>query len=318
MATETPRPPLPFGTPSRLPTSSAGRTGGPVDEPKALTDIKSLFTDYDRPEGAGARNVFTELTVRGAIGSEMPTRIMDRDVTDQRRYRTPFVLTCQSWIERQRYILAAINPSEVQWTMAQRAAVQKVYMGEIMHVWKDKIRGTYFDEPSITFNFQSGNIMPIRELPYKQSGTARQPVPHTEVEYGTAQAGTALGQRVVQRRVATFTNVPKLVEDSSETQPRVPGGLQNFYEFLQLVDEQKILDDGTINYVYIMYNSRIFPEITLAGLFTPDGTSWTDSSNDPNQIGSWSARFTVYDSFPRLNDYNALIKFFQDAGFARV
>lgn len=277
--TRTPQPSLPFGTPSRLPTSSAGRKLGSPTEPNAITDVVSLLGKQYKP-----------LTIRGALGADLPKEAMERGAAVSRRFRRPFVLTCQKWIEQQRYILASVNPSDVQWTMAQRSAAQKTYIGEILHVWKNRVRNTFFDEPSIRFTFQSGNIMPIREKPY---------VPAIRPAYGTTEAV----------RVQN-------VNDPDET-PRVPGGLQNFYEFLQLVDEQKILDDGSVNYVYIMYNSRIFPNITLAGLFTPEGTSWTDSAQEPNQVGSWSAQFTVYDSFPRLNDYEALVKFFQDAGFAQ-
>ncbi len=114
----------------------------------------------------------------------------------------------------------------------------------------------------------------------------------------------------------------KKIPDPSETAPVVPEGLNNFYEFLQLVDEQKILNtpgqEGDINFVYIVYNSRIFPNLTLSGLFTPDGVSWTDTADDPNNINSWTANFTVYDSFPRLNDLTGLVKFFKASGFGRI
>ena len=58
--------------------------------------------------------------------------------------------------------------------------------------------------------------------------------------------------------------------------------------------------------------------MTLAGLFTPEGTSWTDSAGDPNQVGGWSATFTVYDSYPRLNDKSGLVRVFEDAGWGRI
>ena len=54
-------------------------------------------------------------------------------------------------------------------------------------------------------------------------------------------------------------------------------------------------------------------------LFTPDGVSWTDSADNPNQVMSWSAQFTVYDSYPKLSqNLETLIRFFKTAGFGRI
>jgi hypothetical protein len=82
--------------------------------------------------------------------------------------------------------------------------------------------------------------------------------------------------------------------------PVVPEGLNNFYEFMALVDEVKVLDDGRANLVYIDYNSLIFPKIRLWGFFTPNGISFSDKASNPATVNSWTASFTVYKSEPNL------------------
>jgi hypothetical protein len=80
----------------------------------------------------------------------------------------------------------------------------------------------------------------------------------------------------------------------------VPEGLNNFYEFMSLVDEVKVLDDGRANLCYIDYNSLIFPSIRLWGFWQPSGISFSDSAVNHAQVNEWSASFTVYKSFPEL------------------
>lgn len=279
----TPPPPLPFGSPGQYKETLANQQARGIkpvtpDTMEGVRDVRDLLGSA----------IYSELALRGEIGTPPATQQINGDMM-----RQPFVLTCQEWLEKQRYLIAAVNPSEVQWRLPQRAAAQKTRGGEIVHYWRDRFRGTYYDEPQLTITFQSGNIMPIRERP---------PV--------KTYAAETLG---------TIANVGvRYKTDASETTPKVPQGLRNFYEFLELVDTQKILDSGDVNLVYIIYNSRQFPNMTLSGLFTPEGVGWSDSSSDPNQVSSWSANFTVYDSFPRLNEAAAMIKMFEQAGWGRI
>jgi len=143
-----------------------------------------------------------------------------------------------------------VNPSDVSWTMAQRSQEQKTKAGTVLHVWNDNERKTYFDEPVLTINFQSGNILPTRSL--------------------------------------------------LDFQGTIPEGLVNFYEFMALVDEVKVLDDGRANLCYIKYNSLIFPSITLWGFWQPQGISFSDQASNHAQVNNWSASFTVYKSTPEL------------------
>jgi hypothetical protein len=142
------------------------------------------------------------------------------------------------------------NPSDVSWTLQQRSVEQKTKAGTVLHVWNDNDRKTYFNEPVLTFNLQSGNILPSRSI--------------------------------------------------LDPRGSITEGLDNFYEFMALVDEVKVLDDGRANLCYIDYNSLIFPSIRLWGFWQPSGISFSDSASSHAQVNSWTASFTVYKSFPEL------------------
>jgi len=113
----------------------------------------------------------------------------DSSVDTSYRKRLPFIMTRESWLtadyagtgdidvaairaaaERESsmglvsgsYIVANINPSEVSFRLALRSTEQKVRGGTVTHTWFDRTRGTFFDEPVLSFTFQSGNCMPVR------------------------------------------------------------------------------------------------------------------------------------------------------------
>lgn len=300
--TRTPRPPLPFGSTAELDQTLTGAPPDPAADQARQQTINQL-------RDLVGEDFKSELSLRGDLGATTRTAASAHGANSVSNMpRTPFILTCQQWITDQRYIIASVNPSDVQWRLPQRASAQKTRVGEIVHYWRDRFRGTFFDEPQLTITFQTGNIMPMRTKPL--------------IDVGVQDIGTIRSPRyfngVRQEDEVKVLSRPVKAPDPSETKPTVPPGLDNFYEFLQLVDEQKILENGDINYVYLIYNSRIFPNMTLAGLFTPEGTSWTDSAGDPNQVGGWSATFTVYDSYPRLNDKSGLVRVFEDAGWGRI
>jgi hypothetical protein len=301
-----PPPPLPFGSSANLPKALAAPFSGNVSFAEDLATVRDVTSLV-------GVQIFDQMSATGDIGAQAESGHIAADGMT----RQPWILTCQSWIDTQRYLIARVNPSEVQWRMPQRSAVQKTRIGEILHVWRDRFRGTYYDEPQLTITFQSGNVMAMREKPLIFDPNNPQLVPTNQFERGARSLLGEISGAIAGANSPQFKSVPGLKPDPSETEPNVPDGLHNFYQFLALVDEQKILNSGDINYCYIVYNSRLFPNLTLAGLFTPDGVSWSDSANDPNQVSNWSANFTIYDSYPRLNDLNTLETFFRSAGFGR-
>ncbi len=78
------------------------------------------------------------------------------------RFGTPMVITTENLASQDRYIVFWSGPSNTQWSFPMRAAQQQTRSGTILHTWRNGSRQTFFDEPTVTFNFQAGNIMPVR------------------------------------------------------------------------------------------------------------------------------------------------------------
>ena len=188
--------------------------------------------------------------------------------------RRPFMLTCQQWLDSDRnditkYLYCRVNPKSVQWTFNMRVSEQKTLAGTVQHAWRQNLgvrRNTYFSEPKLSITFQSGNIMPV---------------------------------------------VPERFNNPTQKQREIkmPSGLGTFYRFVDLLGASRIVENGgdrAANVVYIMYTSRLYPSIVLAGMFDPEGFTFTDSANDPNQV-EWTSSFTVYDSYPRFDNASMLI-----------
>jgi len=77
-------------------------------------------------------------------------------------YRYPFEITCDSWSEQAKTILWKCNPGEAVYQLKQRASVQPIKSGSAYYYWPDIKRKTSWDEPTVQYTFQTGNIRPIR------------------------------------------------------------------------------------------------------------------------------------------------------------
>lgn len=118
----------------------------------------------------------------------------------------------------------------------------------------------------------------------------------------TFQSGNIMPSYSNGVNTAKVTGVPDQI---------VAPGLNNFYQFLELVDASKI-NKGQANLIHILYRSRIFPSMVLTGFFDPQTViRFTDSADKPFQINSWSATFTVYNTIPALNKWSDLKKQFE-------
>lgn len=184
--------------------------------------------------------------------------------------RRPFSLTSQEWIENKdqnavKALFCRANPGSVNWTMNLRIATQKTLSGEVQHAWRQNLG--------------------IRRNTF-----------FSEPTLGiTFQSGNIMPVR--------------FSETGQPSAARMPLGLDNFYSFVDLLGGKRILDptsgDRRANVVYITYTSHIYPSIVLAGMFTPEGFSFTDNARDPHKV-EWTANFTVYDSFPRFDNASQL------------
>lgn len=175
--------------------------------------------------------------------------------------RIPFILTCQSWQARGRYIYFWANPSQIEFSFKLRGTTQEVKGGTISYQWRTNSseRGglDFYSEPRLSLTFQTGNCMPVR----------------------TNSAGELI---------------------------RIPPGLLDFYEFLELMNEPMALDDGSMNYRILFYNSAIFPNMILTGWMPPDeGFSIQETSESPNGT-SWTSTFIVRKTSPDFKSAAAL------------
>lgn len=92
-------------------------------------------------------------------------------------------------------------------------------------------------------------------------------------------------------------------------------GLQNFYQFLGLVDRSKLTQDGRANVVHVLYRSNIFPSLILTGFFDPQAlVQFSDDSQNPFNVVGWQAGFTVYSTIPKINNPALLQAMFQNNG----
>jgi hypothetical protein len=174
-------------------------------------------------------------------------------------------------------IIWAANPKSVSWQINQRAVETKNKSGTVLHVWRRKWSGASsdFDDPKITINFNGGSFMPIASRGY------------------------------------TDASVPP----SALTPDQISPSQFNFYQFLSLVDQQKITKSGQPNYIYILYRSRVFPSLILKGFFDPQMVvQFQDDSMNPATVSGWSATFTVYETQPSIAKLSQLLEMFKAEG----
>jgi hypothetical protein len=190
---------------------------------------------------------------------------------DFRQARTPWTISCESWLRSGDAINLWTNPVAVQWSLPRRGTSVKTAGGTIRSIWRNQHRRTYYDEGEIIITFQAGNIMPV-----------------------TGYLGSGFD----------FNNV-KSVEDALAV-GAIPPGLDNFYQFLALMDEPATLG-ASENHHVIVYRSRIFPKMLLKGFFKDDvPIAWGDRADDTGNTVEWTATFVIYESFPRFGSYSQL------------
>jgi hypothetical protein len=213
--------------------------------------------------------------------------------------RTPWIMYTTQWLTTQEVLAWSVNPEEVTWSMPQRSVHSKNMFGTVMHVWPDSGRGTLYDEPVLTFKLQSGNIMPtwIGGIVPK----AINPINPSPPFIPPANLSAAQQKKMTDNFYKNRKKAPKPVGAVYTEEVEPSNGIVNFYDFMKLVDAPKITTFGELNWVYIHYKSNLFPDLVLKGMFDSKGVHFTDSSQSPNQVMSWTADFIVYDSSPRLS-----------------
>lgn len=180
--------------------------------------------------------------------------------------RTPVAITTRAWLRKGFVINCHVNPSEANWTIPRRESSVKTAAGLVRNTWRNRNRGTYFDTFPVAFTFQAGNIMPI-----------------------TGNLVNPADLNAIRDRI-----------DS----PSLPPGLDNFYRFLNLVDQGSLAGTGANSHI-VYYRSRVFPSLRLEGFFTPDSLTFNDSSQNGNTV-TWQATLMVHRVTPKLSNYTLM------------
>jgi hypothetical protein len=89
-------------------------------------------------------------------------------------------------------------------------------------------------------------------------------------------------------------------------------GLQDFYAFLELVNQPPVIggpnageNSGLPNYFILYYQSRAFPSLTLRGFIDPAGIAFAEDAENQNQV-SWTCQMTVWEMTPNIWDSGAM------------
>lgn len=210
------------------------------------------------------------------VGKESENRF-GRHYQDE---RLPTVITTAAHLlsnrddqKERRVINCWANPSGVDWTAPRREALQKVKAGSVRYSWRRRGR-------SKGTNQKAGEDHSRRETYYDE----------LQVKF-TFQSGNILA-------------VPGSINEND-----VPPGLDDFYLFLGLLNERKLLEDGRENWHIVIHNSPVFPTIFLKGWFTPDGVTWAEAAESGFGL-QWSASMEVHETVPAIHDPSALRKMF--------
>lgn len=113
-------------------------------------------------------------------------------------------------------------------------------------------------------------------------------------------------------------NIMPIKWDATQAAPTLPEGLNDFYTFWDLVNSRKILANGQTNFRYILYNSPVFPRLTLKGKFDGEaGYPFSESAESPHAISDWRCTFIVQDMTPRIGSggIDFLKNAFESEGF---
>ena len=196
-----------------------------------------------------------------------------------RKRRVGMTITTAAWMSptatsenKNKMLTFWINPSESQWRIATRTSIEMIQGGAIHHEWRTT---------SLTHE------------PPRGGSKFDPPVVSFSFQAGNISMPTA----------NSFD--PKEFKDGHP-------GLDNFYRFLDILNQPAITEDGSPNYVIISYSSHMFPHIELKGFFTSEGVQWTETADNPNTIVGWGSSFMVFYATPELDDYSSLVNHFSN------
>jgi hypothetical protein len=247
------------------PTPFQDRTGvhpPPPDTVQNVVDNQPKQTQFKGNTGV--------IPGASAANAKNPEEVVP-DLSNRANFlRNPFTMDCVSWRKSQKKIVFRCNPNKIGYEWPIRGATQNVKSGKVFYWWRNKAKQSHFDLPIITFGFQSGNIAIL------------------------SRKGAEIPE--------DLKSIPPKGGFASELDVYMPEGLDNFYHFMSLVDETKILTpSGNPNFVTITHHSEVFPSLILTGFFDPSTPITVSESTEDTAHITWEAKFLVHYSEPRFN-----------------
>jgi hypothetical protein len=94
-------------------------------------------------------------------------------------------------------------------------------------------------------------------------------------------------------------NIRPMIEKGDDVY--LPEGLNNFYTYMDLIDEVKLLPDGSPNWITIVHHSNIFPSLYLEGFFDPATPLTFDETAEAASLVEWQGKFLIHYSNPAFN-----------------
>jgi hypothetical protein len=99
----------------------------------------------------------------------------------------------------------------------------------------------------------------------------------------------------------TFQSGNIFTHPQGEFGGEIPPGLDDFYLFLKLLNEPRLMESGQENWHIVVHTSPVFPSIMLKGWFNPEGVGWPESSETGYGI-QWTCSMEVSETIPKLWD----------------
>lgn len=202
----------------------------------------------------------------------------------------PWIITCESWLDKGRYIALPINPEQISFSLPLRVAHDDAYACKFIYIWRRRRTKSMAGQMQISFSVSSGNIIPQFDL-------------------STAQK---------EQLAATYTGVTPFAEEQAADHTKgvsdytlasvnglydkhVPIGVSNLYAMLALANTPRVRNSGvkteermgepntkvveqTSNNIVICLSTLIFPRLLLYGQFTPDGIQISMNADNPAEF----------------------------------
>jgi hypothetical protein len=202
----------------------------------------------------------------------------------------PWIITCESWLARGRYIALPINPEQISFSLPLRVAHDDGYACKYIYIWRRRRSKSMTGSMQISFTVSSSNIIPQFDISTAEkeslAATYTGLTPFTEEQAADHTRGVS---------DYTLASVKGLYDKA------VPLGVSNLYAMLALANVPRVRNDGTktedrlgigktksiqqtTNHVVMCISTLVFPRLLLYGQFTPDGIQVSMSADNPAEF----------------------------------